>query len=216
MLDNGSGGSNLPANPDDILRNMRAAVPARHGASAGALYARISHATGAVTFGRDDAPLPLDHLYAVPWREVQWGFKEFVGKTVVGTTMRPVAAGPCPLPAGDFTPYGIDGPRACMQLRLCSLREPGFSVIYSCLNESGGSRILDLWGEIAAQYAVNKAFANPVVTPWADSYSNQYGTTFCLAYRVRDWCADDGATLLSQAGDPATPLAGGAATELPF
>jgi hypothetical protein len=55
-----------------------------------------------------------------------------------------------------------------------------------------------------------------VVTPWADSYTNQYGTTFCLAYRVRDWIGDDGTTLLSQVGGSAAPLAGGAAAELPL
>ena len=86
-----------------------------------------TRSTGAITFGRDNIPLPLDHHYAVPWREVKWGYKEFTGRTVTNSVLRPVAAGPCPMPAGDFAPYGVDGPRACMELKLCSVTEPGFA-----------------------------------------------------------------------------------------
>jgi hypothetical protein len=70
--------------------------------------------------------------------------------------------------------------------------------VYSCLNESGMSRIFDLWGEITAQYAINPAYANPVVEVVVDDYTNQYGTTYRLAYSVIDWIGDDGATLLSR------------------
>jgi hypothetical protein len=188
-----SGNGKLPVSPS--------AVPARRGTH-GAQYARIDHRSGAITFGRDDTPLPLNHLYTVPWREVSQGYKEFRGKSVTNTVMKPVFAGPCPQPPGDYAPYGVDGPRPCMELRLCSLTEPGFAVVYSCLNESGTSRMLDLWGEIAAQYSVTTAFANPVVSVGPDSYTNQYGTTFCLAYTVKDWLGDDGATLLSKAKAP--------------
>ena len=89
------GNSQLPVSKDQILQNMRAAVPARRGA-AGVNYVRIDCRTGAITFGRDEIPLPLDHQYAVPWREVKWGYKEFTGRSVTNSVLRPVAAGPCP------------------------------------------------------------------------------------------------------------------------
>lgn len=214
MYNNSSDGSGqLPVSQDEILRNMQAAAPAQRRGGKGETYARIDCRTGARTFGRDDTPLP-DHRFAVPWREVAWGYKEFAGKTVVKAAMKPIAAGACPMPAGDFTPYGVDGPKACMELRLCSLNEPGFGPIYSCLNDSGSSRILDLWGEITAQYQVNPQFANPVVKLVSDSFTNSYGTTFVLTYDIVDWLHDDGTTLLSQVQD--TPRVGNAAAELPF
>ena len=202
----------MPVSEDQILCNMRAAVPARRGA-AGVNYVRIDCRTGAITFGRDEIPLPLDHKYAVPWREVKWGYKEFTGRSVTNSVLRPVAAGPCPMPAGDFAPFGVDGPRACMELKLCSVTEPGFACIFSSLNESCTSRILDLWGDIAAQYGVDPKFANPVVTVGSDSYTNSYGTTFVMMFAIADWIADDGTTLLSTIGPATAPLTGRAEAE---
>jgi hypothetical protein len=210
------GNGQLPASQDQILRNMRAAVPVRRHGGAGVNYVRIDCRTGAITFGRDEIPFPLDHEYAVPWREVKWGYKVFTGRSVTDSALRPVAAGPCPMPAGDFAPFGVDGPRACMELRLCSLKEPGFVNVFSSLNESCTSRILDLWGDITAQYAVNPQFANPVVTIGNDSYTNSYGTTFVMVFAIVNWIADDGATLLSTVDPAPTPLTSGAAADLPF
>jgi hypothetical protein len=195
--------SNLPISRAEILRNMQAAVPARRGDLLnGASFVRIDHRSGAITYGKDSMPLPLEHEYTAPWREFQWGYKDFVGRNVTSSVLQPVCAGPCPMPPGNaFTSFGVDGPRACMELRLCSITEPGFAVVYSCLNESGTSRILDLWGQIAAQYSVNETFANPVVRVGPDSYTNQYGTTFVMTYDVGDWLSDDGTTLLSTVED---------------
>jgi hypothetical protein len=215
--DQSSGGNNqLPASRDQILANMRAAVPTRRHGGSGINYVRVDHRTGAVTFGRDDVPFPLDHQYAVPWREVRWGYKEFTGRSVTNSVLCRVAAGPCPLPPGDFAPFGVDGPRACMELKLCSITEPGFVNVFSSLNESNTSRILDLWGDITAQFSVNPEFANPVARVEVDSYTNSFGTTFVLVYRIEDWIANDGATLLSTVDPAPAPLTGGAAAAVPF
>jgi hypothetical protein len=61
-----TGSAGLPATQDAILRNMQAAVPARRTGGAGVVYARLSRETGALTYGRDETPLPLDHDYTVP------------------------------------------------------------------------------------------------------------------------------------------------------
>ena len=109
MVTNSNGGGNLPASKDQILQNMRAAVPARRGA-ANVNYGRIDHKTGAMTFGRDNIPIPLNHRYAVPWREVKWGFKEFSGRTVTSTTLTPVAAGPARCRPATSHPTASTGP----------------------------------------------------------------------------------------------------------
>ena len=210
-----SGNSQLPVSHDETLRNMRAGVPARRG-TVGVNFTKLDQNTGAFTFGRDKIPVPLDHDYTLPWREVKWGIKEFTGRNVTNTVMRPVAAGPCPMPPGDFAPYGVDGWRACMEIKACSVTEPGFVWVYSSLNESNTSRILDLWGDITAQYAVNREFANPVVRVGVDHYENQFGTTFVVIYEIRAWIADDGTTLLSKVDPAPTPLPGGAEAERPF
>jgi hypothetical protein len=198
MLSTSTGGAALPVSQDDILRNMQAAAPARRTGGGGVVYTRLGRDTGALTYGREETPLPLDHDYTVPWREILWGWKSFRGKAVVDSKLIPIAAGACPQPPIPYTPYGVDGPKQAVELRLCSITEVGFCGVFSCLNVSGQNRVLDLWSGIAAQFAVNAQFANPVVRVVVDHYVNSFGTVFVVTFPVRDWLADDGVTLLSK------------------
>ncbi len=216
---------NLPVSPDQFAANMEAAlttIGSGMGSSMpGLQFTRIDFQTGAVTYGRDAAPVPLQHRFATPLALMRWGFKVWEGKIVAAQVMEPIGAGPIPMPKTAYVAFGQNGPRRAVEIVLLDLDEPGFNLSFGALSTSNENAVNRLVTDGVKQiHAGHRDYANPVINivPQFCEY-RKFGTTgWAFGHKLVDFISNDGRTLWNKvkmvqdpaelpwhAGDPADP-----------
>ncbi len=205
--------SNLPASATALVNNFKAAMATTGtpGGGDGFAFMRIDHQTGAMTFGKDGAPVPLGHRWAVPIASIEHGFKIWSGGKVTEEVMVPMAQQPAaPTPGEPFVGFGADGPRRVTQLNLHSLEEQGLALTFSSMGVSHDNRIRSLLGDIVDQIAAHgPKYPNPVIRLKPGNYTWQGKSIFHFDYELTDWISNDGVSLQSAApaedAEPASP-----------
>jgi hypothetical protein len=197
--------SKLPASPDLITDNLNAALAtlgsSGGGGGGGSQFMRIDYETGAVTYGRDNTPVPLKYRWAAPIAGLMHGYKVWEGSRVVEQVMRSMITQPAlPMPATPYVGFGQSGPRKCTELQLCALDEPGFTLIFSVLNVSNENEVRALVGEIVAHVSTTgMKHPNPVILIKPRNYQWNGKTIWCFGFEIVDWAANDGVSLMSKA-----------------
>jgi hypothetical protein len=187
--------------PDALVQNIKAAMVTTGSGGGGGdfKFLKIDHVTGACSFGRDQAPVPLTHKWAIPISSLQHGFKVWEGGKVTHEVMVPMASQPAaPEPPQPYVGFGENGPRKVTQLNLHSLNELGLASTFSSMGVSHDNRIKSLLGDIVEQISARgPQFCNPVIYIRPGNYPWNGKTIWHFDYELNDWIANDGVTLQS-------------------
>ena len=190
------------------------------GPGTGYTYLRVNKATGTLTYGPANTPLPPTSRFVVGLHEITHGYiVSSPDRKVEDRNMIPMAHGPRPVPPnGKYGSYDDGGARNATEIVLSSINDPGFKLVHTSWGSSNANRIGTLLDEALVHLNSpdgRAGFVHPVVIIKSGNYKHaKYGVIYHIDFDLVDWLSKDGQTLLSKRGsDPAHQPAASAADE---
>lgn len=177
------------------------------GAGAGDTYLKVAKGSGALTFGKEDTPLPPGHRFVVGLHEITHGYivSTGAGGTIIERHMVPMAHGPRPVPpGGQYGTFEDGGARNATEVSLSSIDEPGFKLTFTAWGPSNANRVGNLLDTAIVHLQSpdgQSGFIHPIVVVKSGSYKHKtYGMIHHIDFEVVDWLHTDGQQLLSDRG----------------